>query len=155
MTTVQPTNVAAFPALKPGFHLAPLAVGAPGDSQQVVYIECPDWCTDDHVENFVHFLEDVDHKGDEFSVAIPSFWNDSTAAYQLTAALSSDPLSSDPHMRDAHIVMGDSGSVDAYMTPDAADSVADDLIKMASQLRAAARTARLHNQFEAIQAVTA
>lgn len=155
MTTVQPTNVTAFPALKPGFHLAPLAVGAPGDGQQVVYVECPDWCSEDHVVNFVHFLEDVDHKGDELTVAIPSFWNDKDAAYQLTATLSSDPLSTDLQMQAAHIVMGDSGSVDAYLTPDMADGVADSLIKMACKLREVARTARLHNQFEVAQAVTA
>jgi hypothetical protein len=145
-TTVPPTNVHPFPALKPGHHLAPAAIQRGAESPQIVYIECPDWCTEDHVDNFAHFMEDVDHKGGDFSISIPSFWNGTEAAYQMTAALSCDPMSSDPQLREAHIVMGDSGSVDAYLTPDMADGAADDLIKLAAKLREASRTARLHNQ---------
>ena len=160
MTTVQseaaltqPANVHPFPVIKPGHHLAPLALGAPGAGQRVVFTECADWCTVNHVQDFVHFVEDVDHKGDEFQIDIPSFWNESAAAYTLTAALSSDPMSSEPKMRDAHVVVGDSGSVDAYLTPDMADAVADDLVKLAAKLREISRTARLHNSYEAAKAV--
>jgi hypothetical protein len=153
--TANPTNVRPFPAIKPGHRLAPLALGVPGAGQQIVFVECPDWCTEDHVQNFVHFMEDVDHKGDEFAIAIPSFWNEQQAAYRLTAALASDPMAEDSRMRDAHVIVGDSGSVDAYLAPHKADAVADDLIQLAAKIREAARTARLHNQHEASKAVTA
>lgn len=140
------TNVHPFPAIAPGHHLAPVEIRRGGNAPQVVFVPCADWCVEDHVTNFVHFIEDVDHKGAEFSVSIPSFWSDAQPAYELSAAVASDPMSSDPRMRAAHIVMGDSGSVDAYLTPDMADDVADDLENLAAKMREHARTARLHNQ---------
>lgn len=158
MTTVQPkapANVATFPAIAPGHHLAPVAIGAPGADQQIVFMPCPDWCVTNHVSEWVNFLPDVDHRGDEFVIHMPSFFNNSKSVYTLTAALASDPMSSDPRMRAAHVIVGDEGSVDAYLTPDMAEGVSDDLRKLAAKLDEAARTARLHNEFEATQAVTA
>ncbi|NED31059.1 hypothetical protein [Streptomyces sp. SID8499] len=140
--------VTAFPAIAPGHHLAPVAIGAPGNGQQLVFVPCPDFCTTNHVSEWVHFLEDVDHKADEFHIDIPSFWNNTESAYQLTVSLASDPMSTDEEMRAAHLVVGDSGSVDAYLTPDMADKVADDLLKLAAKMRETARTARLHNVAE-------
>lgn len=147
-TTVQPSNVAAFPAIKPGYHLAPLALGEPGPKQRVIFVECADWCTTNHISQWVHFVEDVDHTGDELAVHIPSFYDEGKPAYTLTAAVGSDPMSSDPRLRAAHVIVGDEGSVDAYLTPDMADLAADDLEKLAAKLRKDARTARLHNQHE-------
>jgi len=46
-------------------------------------------------------------------------------------------------------IVGDEGSVDAYLTPDMASEAADGLRKLAAKLDEAARTARLHNEFEA------
>lgn len=152
MTTVQleaPANVMQFPAIKPGRHLAPLALGVPGAEQRIVYIECPDWCTTNHLSEWVHFLEDVDHSGEEFAVHVPTFSRDGEPAYTLTATVGSDSMSPDSRMRAAHVIVGDEGSVDAYLTPEMADSTADDLDRLAAKLREAARTARLHNQYEA------
>lgn len=158
MTTVQPeavTNVATFPVIALGHHLAPVAIGAPGAEQRIVFVPCPDWCATNHVANWVHFIEDVDHTGDEFAVHIPSFLNVGKPAYSLTATVGCDSMSTDPQMRAAHVIVGDEGSVDAYLRPDMADKVAADLEKLATKIREAARTARLHNQHEATQAVTA
>jgi hypothetical protein len=67
----------------------------------------------------------------------------------MAASVASDPMSSDEQLRKAHVIMGDEGCVDAYLTPEMADETADDLDKMAAKLRELARTARLHNQHEA------
>jgi hypothetical protein len=147
-TTVQPntTNVAAFPAIAPGHHLAPLAIGAPGPKQRVLYGECPDFCTEDHVENFVHFLDDVAHHGKAFTVSVPSFLIPDAAVFQWAVQVSSDPAATDAQLREAHVVIeGDTG-IDAYLTPSMANGVAADLRKLADKLDEAARTARLHNQ---------
>jgi hypothetical protein len=149
------TNVMPFPAIRPGHHLAPVAIGAPGSQQKIVFIECVDFCRTNHVAEWVHFIEDIDHTGEEFAVHVPSFFSDGKPAYTLTAAVGSDPMSNDPQLRAAHIIVGDDGSVDAYLTPDMANATASDLRKLADKLDEAARTARLHNQHQATQAVTA
>ncbi|MEY9995859.1 hypothetical protein ABIE67_007891 [Streptomyces sp. V4I8] len=145
----QTTNVATFPAIAPGHHLAPVGIGSPGPEQKIVFLPCPDWCTTNHVSEWVHFIEDVDHTGEEFAVHVHSFLNPAKPAYTLTAAVGCDSMSSDPQMRAAHVIVGDEGSVDAYLTPDMASEAADDLRKLAAKLDEAARTARLHNQHAA------
>lgn len=148
-------TVHPFPVIAPGHHLAPVAIGAPGPEQRIVFVPDPDWCATNHVASWVHFIEDVDHTGDEFAVHIPSFLNVGKSAYTLTATVGCDSMSTDPQMRAAHVIVGDEGSVDAYLQPDMADKVAADLEKLAAKIREAARTARLHNQHEATPAVTA
>jgi Domain of unknown function (DUF6907) len=148
-------TIAAFPVIAPGHHLAPIALGAPGPQQRIVFVPCPDWCVTNHVSEWVHFLDDVDHTGDESVVHVPSFFNDGKATYTLTAAVGCDPMSSDPQLREAHVIVGNGGSVDAYLTPDMADDVAGSLDRLAAKIRENARTARLHNQAAAAEAVTA
>lgn len=137
--------VTAFPAIAPGHHLAPVAIGAPGPAQQIVFLPDPDWCTTNHVSEWVHFLEDVNHTGDAFAVEMGSFFNGDKPVYTLNTAIGSDPMSSEPLMRAAHVVVGDAGSVDAYLTPDMADETAASLERLAAKLRENACTARLHN----------
>jgi len=142
-------TVTPFPAIAPGHHLAPVALGAPGPEQKIVFLPCPDWCSTNHVSEWVHFIEDVDHTGEESAVHIPSFINEGKPVYTLSATVGCDSMSSDPRMRAAHVIVGDEGSVDAYLTPDMASEAADGLRKLAAKLDEAARTARLHNEFEA------
>jgi len=137
--------VTPFPAITPGHHLAPVALGAPGPDQKIVFVPCPDWCTTNHISEWVHFLEDLDHTGDPFAVEIGSFFNGDKPVYALNTAIGCDPMSNDPQMRAAHVVVGDEGSVDAYLTPDMADDTAAGLERLAAKLRENARTARLHN----------
>jgi hypothetical protein len=137
--------VTPFPAIEPGHHLAPLALGAPGPDQKIVFVPCPDWCTTNHVSEWVHFIEDANHTGDVFAVEVGSFFNGDKPVYTLNTAVASDPMSSDPLMRAAHVIVGDAGSVDAYLTPDMAAETADGLRQLAAKLDEHARTARLHN----------
>ncbi|MFG3660263.1 DUF6907 domain-containing protein [Streptomyces sp. NPDC047706] len=147
-TTVPPASVHTFPAIAPGHHLAPVALGAPGSEQKIVFVPCPDWCTTNHIAEWVHFLEDLDHTGDEYAVHVGSFFNGDKPVYSLTSSVGLDPMSPDPQMRAAHVIVGDEGSVDAYLTPDMAVQAAGDLEKLAAKLREHARTARLHNAHE-------
>lgn len=139
-------TVTPFPAVAPGHHLAPVALGAPGPKQQIVFVSDPDWCTTNHVSEWVHFLEDVNHTGDAFAVEVGSFFNGDKPVYTLNTAIGSDPMSPDPKMRGAHVVVGDAGSVDAYLTPDMAEQVAANLERLAAEIRDNARTARLYNE---------
>lgn len=151
-TTVQPSNVHAFPTMKPGHHLAPLTIGTPGAAQRIVYVECPDWCVTDHMAESVDFVQDVTHTGADFTALVYSFISDGLPICTLSAALGVDPMSTDPALRDAHIIVSDEGSVDAYLTPEMADQAADDLAQLAAKLRETARTARLHNQHAEVAA---
>lgn len=139
-------SVHPFPAIAPGHHLAPVGIGAPGPQQQIVFVPCPDWCTTNHVADWVHFIEDLDHTGEELAVHVPSFFNGDKPVYTLSSSVGCDPMSKDPQMRAAHVIVGDAGSVDAYLTPDMADETAAGLERLAAKLRENARTARLHNE---------
>lgn len=154
-TQVALGEVTPFPAVAPGHHLAPVALGAPGPEQKIVFVPCADWCRTNHVSAWVHFIEDIDHTGDEFAVHIRSFLNPGKPAYTMTAAIGADPMSSDPQMRAAHVIVGDEGSVDAYLTPDMADEAADSLEQLVAQMRQNAQTARLYNAAAEAKAVAA
>lgn len=141
MTT---NNVTPFPAVKPGYKLAPARIGR-GDRKQIIYIECPNWCTQDHVENFRYDVEDITHYGDMSSVIVPTMTSDH-AHFVWSVQVSSDPTASEPSLRGAHVLIDDEDTDTARLTPDMADELADELIGLASDIRHAARTARLHNQ---------
>ncbi|MET9494311.1 hypothetical protein [Streptomyces sp. NPDC006552] len=143
-SAIATSNVHPFPAVRPGFKLAPAAIGSPADGLQIVYIECPNWCTEDHVNEWQHSVDDVSHWGDSFGAGIPSFVNGDDV-YELAARVYSDPSSQDPQMRLAHVMVENPAGMDGHLTPDMADETADDLIKLAAKLRTAARTARLAN----------
>jgi hypothetical protein len=133
-----------FPAIKPGHRLVPARIET-STSSIVIHLECPFWCTEDHLDEPVRAVEDVMHRGDTASVHVPTF---GYGAYpvQMHAWVESDPVAADPQFRAAHIAIGDaSGDEGSHLTPDMADKLADDLITLASSLRSLARTARLHN----------
>ncbi|MER8220919.1 hypothetical protein ABTZ58_10065 [Streptomyces sp. NPDC094143] len=142
-------TITPFPAVAPGHHLAPVGIGAPGPEQKIVFVSEPDWCTTNHLTEWVHFLEDLDHTGEELAVHVPSFFNGDKPVYTLSTSIGCDPMSKDEQMRAAHVIVGDAGSVDAYLTPDMADETAAGLERLAAKLRENARTARLHNQHAA------
>lgn len=143
------SNVATFPALVPGHRLAPVGIGAPGPDQKIVFVPCPDFCVTNHLTSWVHFIEDLDHTGEELAVHVPSFFNGDKPVYTLSTSIGCDPMSKDPQMRAAHVIVGDAGSVDAYLTPDMADETAAGLERLAAKLRENSRTARLHNEHAA------
>lgn len=124
-------------------RLVPALVG-PADLAQAIFIPCPEWCVVDHLDPMSCF-DDIVHYSDADSVTVLTLTDNDTAHSELSLNISSDPTARDPRLRAAHIVVNDAASVDAYLTPDMAEELADDLITFAVKMRTAARTAREHN----------
>lgn len=134
------------PAVAPGSRLVPARVARANESGVIVYIECPNWCTEDHVEEYVANVEDVMHRGDMARAEVASFLNDTTLIYALNARLEADPIARDTRLRGAHVtVWEDGGPETAELTADMAEELADDLVGLAARLRHLARTVRLVN----------
>ncbi|MCX4824863.1 hypothetical protein OG883_34425 [Streptomyces sp. NBC_01142] len=125
-------------------RLVPAKVG-PSGRAQVVYIECPEWCVVDHSDR-EGCLEDVMHYSDADVLQVLTLTDDDTAHSEIYATIASDPAASDRRLRAAHIVINDGASTDAYVTPDMAEELADDLVAFAARLRHKARTVRLFNR---------
>ena len=66
----QPTAAAVRLAVKPGYRLVPALVGRSTDPGTVAHVECPDWCTVDHLAEKAVFLEDVSHKGERAAMSL-------------------------------------------------------------------------------------
>lgn len=115
------------------------------DRVQTVWIECPTWCVVDH-SGREGCLEDVMHYSDAGIVQVSTMTDDVTAHSEMYVNVSVDPTAADPRLRAAHLVVNDGARDDAYLTPDMADELADDLIAFAAQIRAKARLVRLHNK---------
>lgn len=133
------------PTLSPGYRLVPASIGRPG-RVQTAWIPCPHFCVLDHVAERQVAVEDISHRGAPDHAQVPSMDDDLYSAFEVYAQLYSDPVSEDPRLRVAAVVVTD-GSRDAYQTPEMADETADELIAFALRLKAAAGVAR-----EAIQA---
>lgn len=150
MTTVQPetiTNVHPFPAIKPGHRLVPARVARRDEAGVIVYIECPtSWCTEDHVAEPVGNVEDVMHRGDNTAELVVDSFACTPVPHQLYASIVSDPASTNPLLRAAHIEVEDAdGGRTAALTPEMGEELADRAVAFAAQLRDLARTVRLHN----------
>lgn len=150
MSIVAPESAPVSPqpsvaGLAPGMRLAPARVGRPGNVQSI-YVECPSWCTQDHVEDWQYDIEDIEHTGARFSVEVPTMADSSEPLYEWYGRVSSDPWSSDLRMRSAHVLVGDCSREDARLTPDMTDELADKVIAYGLELRAAARVARQASQ---------
>ena len=125
-------------------RLVPAKVGRPGHVQ-TVWIDCPEWCVIDHGDRVGH-LDDVMHYSDCDVVEVVTLTDDETGHSELMLNISSDPSASDPRLRTAHLVINNNTSTDAYLTPDMAEELADELIAFAAQLRSQAQTVRLYNR---------
>ncbi|WP_328449838.1 hypothetical protein OG780_19265 [Streptomyces sp. NBC_00386] len=140
------STVAATPTVKPGYRLMPATVGRTNATSVTVYIECPTWCTEDHVDEPVRDIEDVMHRGDIAAVYVPTF---GYGAYpiQMHATVESDPVATEPEFKAAHITVQDAGGNSySHLTPEMAERLADEVVGFAAQLRHQARTCRLANQ---------
>jgi hypothetical protein len=136
-------SVHPFPALKPGHHLAPAAIGRPDTPAQIVYVECPDYCVEDHVAVRQIAVEDIVHSSDTAHMGVKSFMS-GRLALELYATIKQDPSSHDPRLRQAHIVLDD-GSDDAHLTVDEAEEAVQKLHGLVADMQSLIRTARLHN----------
>lgn len=145
-SAISPSNVHPFPAMKPGFRLVPARVARKGQEGVIVYVECPNWCVEDHVVESVGNVEDVMHRSVDAELNVPTF---GYGAYpiQMHAWVESDPVAADPQFRAAHVTITDAGgNTYCHLTPDQTEKVADEIIGFASEMRHQARTARLANQ---------
>ncbi|ODA75572.1 hypothetical protein [Streptomyces sp. AVP053U2] len=60
------------PTARPGYRLVPALVGRSTDPGVIAHVECPDWCTVDHVADRSVFLEDINHQGEHTALNLPS-----------------------------------------------------------------------------------
>jgi hypothetical protein len=112
---------------------------------QYVYLECPTWCTIDHVQENQKFLVDVWHSGPFMDLEAPR--RDNTPMLMTYARLGVDPFSSDSAMRTPFIFVEDGGSTEgSYMDAEHAEQFADNLVAFAEKIRSMGR---------ALKAVTA
>lgn len=143
----QPTAKAVADSIKASseqVRLVPATIGR-FDRVQTVWIECPTWCVVDH-SGREGCLEDVMHYSDAGVVQVLTMTDDVTSHSEMYVNVSLDPSASDSRLRAAHLVVNDGGRDDAYLTPDMADELADDLVAFAAQIRGKARLVRLYNK---------
>ncbi|MEV7387584.1 hypothetical protein [Streptomyces sp. NPDC091215] len=131
------------PTIKPGHRLVPAAIRWHQQPAQTVWIECPDWCTEEHHITAQLAIEDILHASDTEHLGIHTLEHPGLA-FELYAQIKSDPATTDPRTRQAHIVVDDGGGEDAFLTPDMADDLADQLVAFAAKVRQLSRTARSH-----------
>jgi hypothetical protein len=130
-TTVQPADQPSAPLTDR--HIVPALVDG-----QTVYLECPTWCTIDHVRDNQKFLVDVWHSGPFTDLEAPR--RDSTPMLLAYARLGIDPFSEDETMRRPFIFVEDGGSAEgSYMDAEHAEQFADNLAAFAEQIRSMAR----------------
>ncbi|WP_180685310.1 DUF6907 domain-containing protein [Streptomyces gossypiisoli] len=130
---------------RPGERMVPALIGWPG-RQTTALIACPEWCEIDHVDNWAHALEDVDHYGEDDGWSTDSVLQPGDVVIELYTRVHSDPTASSAAMREAHVIVGDrSGSGDCYLTPEMAERAADEMIAFAADIRNKARAARRAN----------
>ncbi|MEU0038472.1 hypothetical protein [Streptomyces sp. NPDC006333] len=133
----------ALPAIQSGHRLVPARIGRPGH-QADVFVECPTWCAQDHVEDWNQHAVDLDHWAKSTSWDTDCINQPGDRVLSLDARLHSDPGATDSRLRAAHVLVDDE-SVEAYLTPEMAERTADELIAFAAQLRHLAREAREFN----------
>ncbi|NWF25266.1 hypothetical protein HW130_03135 [Streptomyces sp. PKU-EA00015] len=103
-----------------------------------IFIECPAWCTVDHVDSAENHIADVWHGGDYANLNVPRLGK--SPDLLAFARLGVDPMSSDPAKQTAFVFVDDGG--EGYeMSPDQAVDFADNLERFAAEIRAMAATA--------------
>ena len=128
-TTVQPpatagTEMRVVPALIDG---------------QRVFIECPTWCTIDHVKENQKFLIDVWHSGEFADLTAPR--RNGIPDLLAYARLGIDPFSSNEAMQRPFLFVEDGSCAEgSYLDAEHADTFADNLVAFAEKIRAMGRT---------------
>lgn len=103
-----------------------------------IHVECPAWCSVDHVASPEGDIEGVWHGSDYANLSAPRIGK--TSALLAFARIGIDPASSDPARRSAFVSVDD-GREGYDMTPAQALEFADNLERFASEIRAMAATA--------------
>lgn len=63
-------TVPATFTVRPGFRLVPALIGRSTDPGVTTWVECPEFCIVDHVEDRATFVEDVSHHGAPATLAV-------------------------------------------------------------------------------------
>jgi hypothetical protein len=124
-TTVQPTPL----ALEPTTRLSPALVKGVR-----CLVECPRWCTVDHVKDSENFIEDIWHAGDYADLKVPQLKR-KTDLFAF-ARLGLDDDTNTP------IVHVDDNSEGFDMSPEQAEQFADNLNAFADAIRGMVKTAK-------------
>ncbi|MCX5336911.1 hypothetical protein [Streptomyces sp. NBC_00140] len=103
-----------------------------------IFIECPEWCTDDHVAENERHLEDICHGGRMADLMLPG--PSGELDLMAFARLSQETCGSEEQRRPRVTV--DDRAAGAYLLPDEADVFADGLVSFAEQIRAMVQVAR-------------
>lgn len=143
MSVATPEPSVSTSSVTPRF--VPATIGRPGRVQTVL-VTCPSWCVVDHAENREVAVEDITHYGPGAFVQVPTMDDDLTSLHEMYVNIISDPASEDPRMRAAHLVVSNGGPHDAHLTDAQGEGLADELVRMATDIRAALRTCREANQ---------
>lgn len=132
-------GIAATPHATP---LAGLAIVPALVNGVQVAIACPAaWCTENHTGEDTKHLEDVSHTGATVDLYAPNFQGGANDLFAY-AHLVQDLYSKNPNERAAYIRVEDGGGEESALTPDQADTFADNLTVFAGRIRALARVAR-------------
>jgi hypothetical protein len=102
-------------------------------------LECPGWCTLDHVRADESTLDEVYHSGESADVTTPDTGIVGDVQLMLFAQLNEDPWSGRKDLRGPAVVVN-AGGYDARLNAAQAMEYADDLEAFAEQIRAMART---------------
>ncbi|MFM9790134.1 DUF6907 domain-containing protein [Streptomyces turgidiscabies] len=138
MTT---NNVHPLPAIKPGHRLVPALIGRSTDPGTIVYIECPTWCTVDHVASSSVFLEDINHEGEHRGMSLSPSHGERVP---LEVYLSQWPASTEEKGQ-TYLAVDLDYEVSSYGRP-AALALADQLVAFAADVRRLAQTLPDDNQ---------
>lgn len=103
-----------------------------------IHIECPAWCTYDHVAHPEGFLVDVFHSTDSADLMAPLMGEEPLPL--LHARVSADTFGTDVARQVPYIEVTDESEL-IHMTPDQALQFADDLVAFADRIRALAAQA--------------
>jgi hypothetical protein len=106
---------------------------------QRVWLECPSWCTEDHVAANERHLEDVCHGSRAADLIVPR--QDGSARLMLLTRLIAGDYGSDED-REPLVTVDVDDVQGMYLSPKEADDFADGLVAFAEEIRALARTAR-------------
>jgi hypothetical protein len=128
-TTVQPAREAGVSLEVQAHRLAPALIKG-----RRIFVECPNWCTVDHIEVAENFVEDIWHAGDYANLKVPQLKrNMDLFAF---ARLGFDDET------DTTVVHVDDNSEGFDMSPEQAEQFADNLEAFAAAIRAMAKTAK-------------
>lgn len=144
MSVASPESVVVH-QVSPGHRLAPAAIGRRTEAPQIVWVECPIYCTENHLDFGQVAIEDIVHSTGAEHVGIGSFLTEHLAL-ELYASVKADVGATDPRLKGAHVVLDDGSGEDAFLTENMADEFADRLVAFAEQVQRLAHIARLANQ---------